>query len=118
VCKVEFRNFKVNLHSDTFDTTDTKFLSIKFQRMLKIERVGGLISSAMTQAQIQGSELAYPKIYHLLLVGIWGRASPAVPMLQVFMTQSNNRITGSPNEDPILMLSQKTETLNQTNNSL
>ena len=34
-------------------------------------------------------------------------------------TQGNNRITGrSPNEDPILMVSQKPETSNQTNDSL
>jgi hypothetical protein len=38
---------------------------------------------------------------------------------RISMTQGNNRITlRSPSEDPILMVSQKPETSNQTNDSL
>jgi hypothetical protein len=53
------------------------------------------------------------------MVGMCERASSDAPKLRISMTQSNNRITErSPGEDPILMMSQKPEILNQTNASL
>ena len=49
-------------------------------------------------------------------MGAWERARPADPELGISRAQGNNRITGrSPGEDPILMVSQKPETLNQNN---
>lgn len=77
-------------------------------------RAGGLNSSATTQAQIQGSELAHPNIYpvYALLERVKG------PVLQIqscitkcSMTQVNNRISKwSPLEDLVFIVQQKPET--------
>jgi hypothetical protein len=74
-------------------------------------------SSATTRAQIQASELAQPNIY--ILIYEWlGYVKEPVLLFQSFrvsMTEGNNRLTRrSPDEDPILMVSQKPELLNQT----
>lgn len=71
-------------------------------------------SSATTQAQIQGSELAHPNIYpvYALLERVKG------PVLQIqscitkcSMTQVNNRISKwSPLEDLVFIVQQKPET--------
>ena len=68
---------------------------------------------------MEGFESAHPIIYIIceLLERVKG------PVLQpqscrISMTQGNNRITGrSPSEDPVLMVSQKPEAWNQTNDS-
>ena len=70
--------------------------------------------------QIQGSDLAHPKI---CIICEWlGCMKGPVLLIQscrISMTQGNNRITGMrPGDDPVLMMSQKPETSNQTNDSL
>jgi hypothetical protein len=51
--------------------------------VVQIREISRLTSSATTQAQIQGSELAYPQnLYHLQMVGACERACPADPKLQ------------------------------------
>ena len=81
---------------------------------------GELTSSATTQAQIQGSELAHPRIY--IIYKRLGHMKGPVSMIQscrIFTTWGDNRITGRcPGEDPILMVSQKPGTSNQANDSL
>ena len=73
-----------------------------------------------TQAQIQGFELTHPNIYTSHELQEYGKG----PFLQIqsyriFMTWDSNRISErSPGEDPVLILQQKRETLNQTNDSL
>jgi hypothetical protein len=66
-------------------------------------------SSATTQAQIQGSELAHPNIY---IICKWLRHMKGPVLLiqgcRLSMNQSNNGITRrNPSEHPILMVSQK-----------
>jgi hypothetical protein len=74
-------------------------------------RAGGMNGSGTTQVQIQGSEMAHSKIYRNWK-WLGGRKG------EISMTQGNKRITGrSPNEDPVLMVSQKPEILNQTKDS-
>lgn len=84
------------------------------------ETPGMLTSSATTQAQTQGSELAPTKIY-IFYEGL-GQVKGAVLLIQsyrIFMTQGNRKITGrSPSEDSIWMVSQRPENLNQTYDSL
>jgi hypothetical protein len=66
-------------------------------------------SSASTQAQIQGSELAHTKICIICGWLSWVKG----PVLQDLHDTCSNRITGrSSNEDPISMVSQKPEILN------
>ena len=75
-----------------------------------------LISSAITQAQIQGSELTYPQIY--IIYERLGHLKALVLLIESFtisMRQDHNRITRmSPSEYPILMLPQKLKISNQT----
>jgi hypothetical protein len=51
------------------------------------------------------------------MVGICERASSAVLKLQDLHDMGRQQITRNPSEDPILMMSQKSETSNQTNDS-
>ena len=72
------------------------------------------------QAHIQGFELVYPNIYSIydLLECVKG------PVLRshshrISMTQGNSQVSKrSLGEGPVLMVYQKPETLNQTNDSL
>jgi hypothetical protein len=78
-----------------------------------------LSSSATTQAQIQGSEMAHPKI-HIICEWLGHVKGPLLlfQSCRVSTTQDSNRITGrSSNEDPILTVSEKPEISNQTNDS-
>jgi hypothetical protein len=79
-----------------------------------------LTNSATTETQIQSSELAHPKIY---IICKWlGHVKGSVLLFQshrISMTQGSNRITRrSPSENAMLMVSQKSETSNQTSDSL
>ena len=72
-----------------------------------------LTSSATTQVQIQGSEMAHPKIY---ITEEWlGHMKGPVLLFQscrISMTQGNNRLIGrSPGEDSTLMVSQTNDSL-------
>ena len=79
-----------------------------------------LTSSTTTQVQIQGFEIAQPKIY--IIYEHLGFIKGAVLLIQscrISMTQGSNRITGrSLGEDPILMVSQGLEILRQTKDAL
>ena len=69
---------------------------------------------------MQGSELAHPKIY--IIYELLGCVKGPVLLIQsckISMTQGNNRMTRrQPSEDPVLMVSQKSEILSQTNQCL
>jgi hypothetical protein len=64
--------------------------------------------------------LAHPKVY--IIHELLGHMKGPVLLIRsgrISMTQGNNRITGMrPGDDPVLMMSQKPETSNQTNDSL
>jgi hypothetical protein len=79
-----------------------------------------LISSAATQAQIQGFELAHPKIYIICdLLGFMKGLVLQIQSCKISMTHGNTRITrSSSSEDPILTVPAKPTILNQTNDSL
>ena len=75
-----------------------------------------LTSSATTQAQIEGSELAQPNMYSndelLEYVKEW------VLQIQSWATQGDNRsFERRPSEDPVLIVEQKSKALNQSNDS-
>ena len=73
-----------------------------------------LTNSATTQAH--GFKLAQPTMHIIfeLLEYVKGPV-PLIQRCRISMTQGNNRITGrSPDEDPVLMVSQKPEISNQT----
>jgi hypothetical protein len=70
--------------------------------------------SATTQAQIQGAELAHPKIY-IICKQVEHVNWPVLlcQSCRISMTQGHNRITRrSPDEDSILTVSQKPEISN------
>ena len=71
-----------------------------------------LTSSATTQAQIQGFELAHSKIY--IICELLESVIEPILLIQSCkssMPQGNNSIMGrSPSEDPVLMVSQDPET--------
>ena len=76
-----------------------------------------MLTSWTNLTQIQGSELAQHKIY---IICKWlGFMKGLVLLIQSYrfcMTQGNNRITRrNPCQDPILIVSQKPEILNQPN---
>ena len=69
-------------------------------------RAGGLTSSATTQVQIQGYELADLNIHPIyeLLEHMKGQ-DLQIQRYRIFMTQSTNRIPKkSPREDPVLIV--------------
>ena len=79
----------------------------------KGKKAGGLTTSATTQAQIQGSEMALPQIYSICKR--LGQVKEPVLLVQncrISMTQDNRLIGRSPNEDPTLTVSQKPEISN------
>ena len=80
--------------------------------VVQVQKSGQADSSATTQAQIQGFELAHPKIY--IIHELLGHMKGPVLLIRsgrISMTQGNKRITGrSPSEEPALMVSQKPET--------
>jgi hypothetical protein len=67
--------------------------------------------------QMQGFELAHPKIYiRYEWLGCKKGQDLLIQSCRISMTQGNNRLSGRrPGEDPILMVSQKPEILNQSN---
>lgn len=76
-----------------------------------------LTSSANTQVQIQCPELAHPEIC-VICQWLGYMTVLSLQSCRIFTTQSKIRITRSPNEDSILMVSQKPGISNQTNDSL
>lgn len=79
-----------------------------------------LTSSATTQVQIHGLELAYPNIYlvYELLEHVKGLVLQN-QSCRISMTQDNSKIPErSPGEDPVLMVEQKPETSDWTKDSL
>jgi hypothetical protein len=82
-------------------------------------KAGRLAGSVSTQAQTQGSELAHLKIY---VIWEWLNCMKGPVLLiqscRTFMTQGNGITRRSPEEDLILMISQKPEISNQTNDAL
>lgn len=79
--------------------------------MVLIRDSQGLTNSATSQAQIQGSELAHPKIY--IICEHLGCVKGLVLLTQscrISKTQGSKGITGrKPREDSISMVSQKPE---------
>ena len=79
-----------------------------------------MTSSDTSQAQIQGFELAHPNIYPIyeLVESIKGLAVQ-IQSCRISMTQgTRGYLRGSPGEDPVLMVQQKSESSNKTDDSL
>lgn len=77
-----------------------------------------LTSSAISQAQKQGFELAHPQIYIIYELFEFMKG-PVLLTQNGKISMSDNRITGrSLREDPPLMMLQKPEILSHTNDSL
>ena len=77
-------------------------------------------SSATTQAQTQGSEVAHPKIYvNCKWLEFMKGPVLLIQTCRISMTQAGQRqdTLRKPGEDPGLMVSQKPEILNLTNDS-
>jgi len=83
-------------------------------------RADRLTNLATTRAQIQGFEVAHPKIY--LIYGLLECGKGPVLLTQscrISMTLGNNKVTErSPGEDPVSMVEHKPEASNQTSDSL
>jgi hypothetical protein len=74
------------------------------------------ISSATAQAQTQGTELAHPKICIICQsLGCMEKLVLLIQRCRTSTTQGNNSITWRrPSEDPVLMVSQKPDTSNDS----
>ena len=67
-----------------------------------------MVQLAITQAQIQGFELAHPNIYSIYeLLECVKRPAPQIQSCRISMTQVRNRISKrTPSEHPVLMVAE------------
>jgi hypothetical protein len=75
-------------------------------------KAGGLTSSAISQAQIQGFELTYPNIHPINeLLECVKEPVLQIQSCRISMTKGNNRLSErTPSEVPVLKVQQKPET--------